>query len=230
MEAETESPEKSPEKRRSGFSGKQVALIVLAVVLIAVVATFWTLRTYVYPSAFEPVTLNAREEQVLDAKISQLSGGVSNQSEAGESDQSWLREAPYDEAGANRRVEFSEKEINALIARDPELGRRVAIDLSDNLASARILIDVPPDFPVMPGRTIRVSAGLELAYAADRPVVKLQGVSVMGVPLPNAWLGNMKNIDLVNQFGNESGFWQSFSEGIDFVRVEDGRLSVKLKE
>ena len=226
MEAETENPEKS----RSGFSGKQVALIILTVILIAVVATFWTLRTYVYPSEFKPVTLNEREEQVLDEKISQLSGGASTYALAEESDQAWLREERYDEIGASRRVEFSEKEINALIGRDPELGRRVAIDLSDDLASARILIDVPPDFPVMPGRTIRVSAGLELAYTADRPVVKLQGVSVMGVPLPNAWLGELKNVDLVNEFGNESGFWKSFSEGVEWIRLEDGRLSVQLRE
>ena len=35
-----------------------------------------------------------------------------------------------------------------------------------------------------------------MRYANGRPVMVLKGVSVWGVPLPNAWLGNLKNIDL----------------------------------
>jgi len=53
---------------------------------------------------------------------------------------------------------------------------------------------------------------------------------VMGVPIPNAWLGGLKNVDLISEFGTDPGFWQSFSEGVEDVRVEDGRIKVKLKE
>ena len=42
------------------------------------------------------------------------------------------------------------------------------------------------DITVMGGRVLRVNAGLALAYRDDRPVVKLRGISIMGVPLPNA--------------------------------------------
>ena len=52
----------------------------------------------------------------------------------------------------------------------------------------------------------------------------------MGVPLPNAWLGNLKNVDLVEQFGNEPGFWHSFSAGVDLIEISDGQLRVRLKE
>ena len=107
---------------------------------------------------------------------------------------------------------------------------RFAIDLSDNLASAKMLIPVDPDMPVMGGRTLRINAGLELAYRNNQPIVKLRGVSIMGVPLPNAWLGNMKNVDLVEQFGTDPGFWNSFSAGVDMIEIEEGQLHIQLKE
>ena len=60
--------------------------------------------------------------------------------------------------------------------------------------------------------------------------VVLKGVTVMGVPIPNAWLGGLKNIDLISEFGDEQGFWKGFSEGVDNIHVEDGELKIKLKE
>ncbi|MFA7593574.1 MAG: hypothetical protein WCY26_07530, partial [Thiohalobacteraceae bacterium] len=61
-------------------------------------------------------------------------------------------------------------------------------------------------------------------------VVVLKGVSLMGVPLPNAWIGGLKNIDLVQEFGAEQGFWKAFADGVEDIRVEDGRLKITLKE
>ncbi|RLC98833.1 MAG: arginine N-succinyltransferase, partial [Chloroflexota bacterium] len=62
------------------------------------------------------------------------------------------------------------------------------------------------------------------------PRVVLRGVSVMGVPIPNAWLGGLKNVDLIGEFGDEQGFWSGFSQGVEDIRVEDGELRIKLKE
>jgi hypothetical protein len=87
-----------------------------------------------------------------------------------------------------------------------------------------------PDFPVLGGKIIRVNAGLELAYRDSGPVVMLKGVSVMGVPIPNAWLGNLKNVDLVREFGGDRGFWRAFADGVEFIEVSDGELQIKLKE
>ncbi len=71
---------------------------------------------------------------------------------------------------------------------------------------------------------------MELAYNENRPIVILKGVSVMGVPIPNAWLGGLKNIDLVEYYGAESGFWKSFADGIDNIIIMDGSLTLVLKE
>jgi hypothetical protein len=58
----------------------------------------------------------------------------------------------------------------------------------------------------------------------------VKGVSVMGVPIPNAWLGGIKNIDLVEEFAAEEGFWKAFAAGVEDLEVRDGQLWIKLKE
>ena len=55
-------------------------------------------------------------------------------------------------------------------------------------------------------------------------------MSIWGVPIPNAWLGGIKNVDLVQEFGYEAGFWQGFAAGVDDLQVEEGMLKIRLKE
>jgi hypothetical protein len=110
------------------------------------------------------------------------------------------------------------------------MAEQAVIDLADNLASAKILLPLDPDFPFIGGKTLKVNAGMELAYANNNPIIKLKGVSVWGVPVPNAWLGNLKNVDLVSEFGGNAGFWQSFAAGVEDIHVEEGHLLIKLKE
>jgi hypothetical protein len=43
-------------------------------------------------------------------------------------------------------------------------------------------------------------------------------------------LGNMKNVDLVKEFGEKEGFWSAFADGVDVVEVSEGKLRVKLEE
>jgi len=87
-----------------------------------------------------------------------------------------------------------------------------------------------PDLPVLGGKTLRFNAGVEMAYVSGKPTVILKGVSIFGVPIPSAWLGGLKNVDLVTEFGTSPGFWKSFFEGVEDIRVEDGRIKLKLKE
>lgn len=218
------------------FSGIQVFGIVLLTLLIAVVATVWIVRTYIFPAQFDPVQLSSREERALNEKLAQLDGLQPRQDNSlprrgdGLRPGDVLEPEAYSEQGASRQIGFSEKELNALIARNTDLADKLAIDLSANLASAKLLIPLEPDFPILGGKTLRVSAGLELAYNDSRPVVVLKGVSIMGVPIPNAWLGNLKNVDLVSEFGGDRGFWQTFAAGVDFIEVRDSELRLALKE
>ena len=110
------------------------------------------------------------------------------------------------------------------------MAKKLAIDLSQDLVSVRLLVPVDRDFPLLGGKTLRLSTGVEMSYKDGRPRVVLKGVTVMGVPIPNAWLGDLKNIDLISEFGDKQGFWKSFAAGVEDIHVEDGELKVKLKE
>lgn len=208
------------------------SIIVVSTVVATLIAV-WAVTHYLFPDEFKPVTLNAREEKLLDAKldrIESLSAVRTHRSGPAQDADTPLQPEPYSEEHANRSIILSERELNALLAKNTDLARKLAIDLADNMASARLLVPLDPDFPFLGGKTLRVNAGLELAYAEGRPVVVLKGVSIWGTPIPNAWLGNLKNVDLVKEFGAEEGFWKSFADGVDYIRVEEGRLQIRLKE
>lgn len=229
MDEETKTPSKN------GFSASQVALFVLVAILITAGACFWFFKTYIDPANFEPVALSGKEQVQLDSKLQQLGINPRDLLPRAERKKQFDAEGrlvpeKYEENTEKRNIQMSERELNAVVASNPDLAKRLAIDLSDNLASAKLLIPVDPDFPMLGGKTLRVNAGLELAYRNEHPVVILRGISIMGVPIPNAWLGNLKNVDLVEQFGTDPGFWNSFSAGVDLIEIDDGQLHIKLRE
>lgn len=93
-----------------------------------------------------------------------------------------------------------------------------------------LLVTVDEDFPLLGGKTLRVNTGVVFTFFTGKPVVILKGITIMGVPMPNAWLGGIKNIDLVKEFGAAKRFWKTFSDGVENIKVEEGLLKIKLKE
>ena len=217
-----------------GIKWSHVLWIILATILLTVGATYWVVRTYIYAKDFKPVVLEQKETVVLDKKLKQLGYSAVNQTQASQpgdfNNDGELIPEKYNESGAKREVSLTERELNSLLANNTELARKLAIDLSDNLMSAKLLVPVDQDFPLLGGKTLRVTAGLEVSYQNGKPIVILKGVSIMGVPLPNSWLGGMKNIDLVKEFGTGEGFWKAFADGVENIHVEDGYLIINLKE
>ena len=219
-------PKNESAATRSGLRWPMVALIVIVAIATTAGITYWVLSHYLFLKEFEPVQLKPKEEQVLNSKLRAIGIDVKENKAQAPS----LKPEPYSEDGAKREIEFSEREFNAMLAKNTDLAHKLAIDLSDDLISAKLLFPLEQDFPVLGGKTLRVNAGVEFAFKNKRPVVKLKGISVMGVPIPNAWLGNLKNVDLVTEFGNDQGFWKTFADGVEYIHVADGRLLVKLKE
>ncbi len=210
-----------------GLRGLKLFLIITAAVASGLLLALLGARLFLLSREFTPVSLNATERQRLEVKLSRLERSGANV--AGAPGKQPAPE-PYSEEGASREVVFSQRELNGLLAREPELARRLAFNLSADLISARLLIPLDPEIPLVGGKTLKVNAGLEIAMNNRHPVVKLKGVSLWGLPLPNAWLGNLKNVNLITEFGDDGGFWSVFSGGIDEIRVEDGRLRLRLKE
>ena len=216
-------------------------LIVVAAIVTAGV-TILIFKTYFFPSEFKPVTLNPHEEKVLTTKLEKLDSIgadvnlhrkdiLKKPSKTDRFDSSGtLEPEPYSEEGIKREINFTERELNALLAKNTDLARKLAIDLSDDLISAKLLLPVDEDFPIFGGKTLRVRTGVVFTYVKGKPMVILKGITIMGVPIPNAWLGGIKNIDLVKEFGADKGFWKTFSDGVEDIKLEEGRLKIKLKE
>ncbi len=210
---------------RKGNSTLKIISITMLVTTISIAIGAFVWVNYLFPTSFEPVSLSPSEAQVLDRKLQVVNLRNLSVTASGAA----LKPEPYSESEQARRVVFSEREVNALLAHNTDLADKLVIDFSRDLASATWLLPLDPEFPVLGGKTLKLTAGLELAFKEERPVVKLRGISLWGVPLPNAWLGYKKNIDLVNEFGPQGGFWSAFADGIEELVVEDGRLVIKLK-
>jgi len=224
---------KKLEKTQNTMTGFQKTTIFLLSAILLVLVLFVVMYTQLNAKAFTPVKLSQDENTTLQEKLNSIetthqdiATNVSKQSK----NQLKLTPKAYSETNAKRQVRFTEREINALLANNTQLAQKVAIDLSTNLASANVLLPLDPEFPILGGKTLKLNAGLDVWFADERPVVKLVGVSLWGVPIPNAWLGGLKNIDLVDEFGTEKGFWKAFSDGIDELKVEEESLLIQLKE
>jgi hypothetical protein len=169
-------------KRR--FGCLHVFLFILAAVVVTVIVCFFAFRAYLFPQPFRPVTLTAREEAALQTKLERLNVQVAPVSPLADK-RAALEPEAYSETAAARKIQFSEKELNALLAKNTELADKVAIDLSPGLVSARILVPIDPDVPVIGGKTLRLKTGLSYSFTDGKPVLILKGVTVMSVPLPS---------------------------------------------
>ncbi len=226
--------QKTLEQKPSKHNWLKVLGIAVIASVVSTLVALCVVYLYLFPGAFKPVTLSASEEQVLEQKLERMDSvqryrtlhkGRSQNDKGNE-----LQPERYTETDSNREIILTERELNGLLAKNTDLASKLAIDLSQDLASAKLLIPLDDEFPLFGGKTLKVTAGLELAYKGNKPIVALRGISLWGVPIPNAWLGNMKNVDLVQEFGDQNGFWGAFSEGIEAVEISDGQLRVKLKE
>jgi hypothetical protein len=223
-----------PAPQKSRFSFLRVMGIVALVIIVMVLLAAWWVKYYVYASNFTPTVLTVKEQKILDSKLAKLeftANGTSVIPKKKRHDEGVpLEPEAYSDEGAKREISLTEKELNAVMANNLEVAKRVAIDLSDNLISVKLLVPIEEEIPVLGGKTLRLHLGIILKFENERPIVALKGVSLGGIPLPNAWLGNLKNKDLVKEFGAEDGFWKLFSDGVEDLKIQDGHLLIKLKE
>jgi hypothetical protein len=227
----TETAQSPEQKTGRGFTGMQVLGLVVGSMLLSVFATAFAIKLFLFPGPFKPVVLSDREARQLETKLAVFEGFGDTATQPSEhSSNGKLKPEMYSEEGSSREITFTERELNAMVAKNTDLAETLAIDLAENLVSVKLLIPLDPDFPMLGGKTLRVKAGAELAYREGRPVVKLMGVSLMGVPVPNAWLGGIKNIDLIREFGMEEGFWKTFADGIESISVIEGFMKIRFKE
>ena len=222
------------EDKKVRFGWLKILKITAVIFIVTVLLTAWWITHNLYASQFIPTELSPKEQKVLDAKLARLDESANIErvipQKRNDAPRAALKPEPYSEEGVKREISLSEKELNALIANNPEVAQRVAIDLSSNLVSMKLVVPMDEEIPVLGGKTLRLSLGIILGYADDRPIVALKGVSLGGIPLPNAWLGNLKQKNLVDEFSSEGGFWHLFAEGVQNIKVKEGHIQIALEE
>ncbi|GJL65672.1 MAG: hypothetical protein NPIRA05_06430 [Nitrospirales bacterium] len=217
------------------LGGLQILGIGLLLTVVTILFTTWWMSNNIYAAPFTPTQLTPVEQQTLEAKLAQISEVHppeidSTASRPVESPSEPLEPEPYHENHAKREIHLSEKELNALIAKDPETAKHVAVDLTEDLVSVKLLVPMAHDFPVLGGKTLKLHLGVVLKYVDNRPVVAIRGMSLGGVPLPQSWWGDIKNVNLVERFGAEGGFWDQFAKGVEQISIQEGQFRVTLKE
>ncbi len=178
-----------------GLGSLRLFGIVFLSILLALLLAFVAIKYYFFPNDFNPVVLSGKEQQALNSKLQvlglgELSAGLAEPRpglKIGE--KKALEPEAYSELDMDRQIVFSERELKALIANNTDMAGRLAIDLSNDLISAKLLMQMDEGLPVIGAKTLKVKAGIGLSYEQDRAVVMLRGVSILGVPVPNAWVG-----------------------------------------
>jgi hypothetical protein len=208
------------------FGCLHVLLCCILIVLVAILASLWWLKRNVYAGEFTPVELEQRELLVLDAKLNAVDPSIP---QYGALAVATPPEA-YSEDDNRRNIVFSQDELNAVLAKDPELAKRVKFHLSDQLVSLQFITPMDEEIPVVGGKTFKFNMGISLNYTNSKPVVSVRGISIGGIPVPSAWWGDIKNKNLVEEFGQPGGFWEIFSKGVDYLEVTEGKFILHLKE
>ncbi|MEM9478592.1 MAG: arginine N-succinyltransferase [Verrucomicrobiota bacterium] len=208
-------------------------MIILVVMVITAGLTAWWVKRHLYATALKPVELTKVEEKELDEKIETLGGEVTFLDDAGRREGEPDLNPPPDKGDdeEKRELEFTERELNGLLNREnPELGEKIYVDLMQDAASVRVIVPIEEDVPFFGGKTLRIKVNLSLSYGDNQLAASVKKVSLGGIPLPNAWLGNIKDKDLVSEFGEEGSFWKSLSDGIEGLEVREDKIWLKLAE
>lgn len=227
---------KTDDKNQTKSKWPRILGIIALFFIVVITVSVWWIKHNLYANPFNPTKLNEREQQVLNTKLERLEQSFQKQGKFSgtrideEMTKGRLEPEDYIEDPARREIRISQKELNALIAKDEKAARQIAINLSDDMISLKLIIPVDKDIPFLGGKTLRLSCGVTLRHEAGKPVVALRGVSIGGIPIPNAWLGNLKNVDLVHEFNGQHGFWGTLSKGVEDIKVSNGSLSIKLRE
>jgi hypothetical protein len=211
-------------------SSRLTWFLVAVLALLLVLAGAWIVHL-LYAERHVSVTLGTDEQQILDAKLDRVRGATRREERVeppaetadGAREDAALVPEVYAEDPERRRVRFTERELNAMIARDPVLAGRAAVRLSPGQVSASFLVDVPEDMPLLGGRRLRVQTGMHLVTEEGRVRAQLLGVSVGGIPVPSAWLGGLKGADLLATSG-----LGGLGQGIESLQVSEGVLELHL--
>jgi len=187
-------------------------LLGLAGIATAAAGIWW--KTIFDPAPFKPVALTSQEQAAFEQKLAVFSGNA----------------APVTDL-EKRTLVITEKEVNAWLAKN-DLGENVQVRFKDGKITGAIILELPADFPMLAGQKIKASLAFvaHLNDASRDLALQVDDVTVGGMPLPNAWVGDLKGMKLVDESARLDPAMEKFLKGIRQFEIRDGLAVVKLNE
>lgn len=170
------------------------------------------------------MSLTAAEQETFEAKLHVLDSAAPGAPGAG------LPEASPGEQ--ERTLVITAREINAYLAQQ-NVGDRLKVDLGHDSISATLLVPVPPDagVPLISGTTLRLSLALSARMNEQgHAELQVRDVRIGGMPMPNAWLGDLKGVNLTSESLQQDPALRRFLAGIQHLQITPEGLRLVLAE
>jgi len=130
-----------------------------------------------------------------------------------------------------RTLSLTARELNGMLNYNTDLGKNLQINFKHGYMDIQCVIPVDSDVAVIGGKTLRGSVDVKIDKTPDgRLALIVRDVTVCGVPLPNAWLGDIKNKNLLEEFASDNEILQAFANGIEDIAFVDGSMRVRLAQ
>lgn len=126
-----------------------------------------------------------------------------------------------------KEIVLTERELNGLLNENTNLGEQLKLELARDAIHARLSADIPDDFPIMAGKKLKGKARFVVKDNAGSPALILEDLTLWGISLPNAWLGDLKGQNLLGNVLSPGG---GSLAGVEDISVNNGSLIIKLAE
>lgn len=128
-----------------------------------------------------------------------------------------------------KEIVLTERELNGLLNENTPFGDQLKLELASNAVHARISADIPEDSPFMAGKKLKGKARFLIEDASGAPALILEDLTIWGISLPNAWLGDLKGQNMLGSLLSSSTSGSSIA-GLEDIRVENRSLIIKLAD
>ena len=185
------------------------------------------MKRNIYASPFTPVMLTSTEQTALAEKMTTLTTSAA----AVKSPEELAAEQKAAEELAKRTLTLSDREINAKLA-EQGLGDQFKVEFGEGNAAITALLPMDKEIPVLGGTTLRLRFAFDAKMSAEKKfMLSLKDVSVGGVPMPNAWLGMAKGVNLFTDSTlAEEPAIKAFAAGIRDFDLSTGAMRIILNE
>ena len=105
------------------------------------------------------------------------------------------------------------------------------VNFEEGAVSSVIILTAPENFPFVAGQKIRMRLTFGTSMNPGQKLsFTLNDVSLGGISLPNAWLADLKGVDLIAKNIESDPGLQRFLAGIQQFEVHEGALRVLLNK